>query len=270
MYWINNLILINLLIGLNNARPNNQLNVTSKLTSSIGISTNLTDLNSKNESNSNDQTNNQSNQWNSNNQSKLNNQLNNLIKSGCSLNDCPTVTITKLTNDLKLNNLKRTNSQQSNEIVQKNETLGHRREQDQSNEKLIEKPLDEDLLLPHSRPEFGQDEDSNSTNFNSELNQTSLKEQIEKFKNKTNINLPITPFTPITISWLTFNNSTKQGKCKVKEIPNSTYKLRYNGYSVRYYCNDNYKAKGQTRLYCIQGSWNTNSFPICARKSSKT
>ena len=117
--------------------------------------------------------------------------------------------------------------------------------------------------LPHSRSE---DEQQQLIVFELKKNKTKLSEQ--QFRNQQTNTLFVVPFTPATIKWTKLNQlfSKQQTKCIPKEMPNSTFKLRYNGYSVRYYCNDNYLPKGQTRLYCFQGSW-TSEAPICERKS---
>lgn len=127
------------------------------------------------------------------------------------------------------------------------------------NKTIATNSLNENAFLPHSRPESDQFESNVDNKI--DKNRVQLKNQP-----KTPFTTHSQPFSPVTVSWTRMSQPYhKQANCIPKEVSNATYKLRYNGLSVRYYCDDRYVARGQTRLYCFQGRW-TSAFPTCERK----
>lgn len=145
--------------------------------------------------------------------------------------------------------------------------------------------LDEHSYAPHSRPEGEQPDDVLDLNNNdlkslkddARTNATEnatgsaankSTEEPPKVKNQSSASSDflIVPFTPVTIAWTRASPDRPASKCTPKAIPNSTYKLKYNGYSVQYRCNDDYTPRGQARLYCFQGVWVPSKLPVCERK----
>lgn len=213
------------------------------------------------------------------NQSKLDNQINsNCDQNTLHLNNCLiNKTESNLINDRKESNITQAVQKKST----KNEKTNLRQNEQQFNQHnkptmskdneltMINKPLNKDqssLFLPHSRPESDTDElfELNRTTAGENRNRLAFKQ------NQQQANSLYQPFTPTIINWSKINQESlnKPTKCKAKEIPNSRFKLRYNGRSIQYYCNENFIPEGKSRLYCdiFQGRWSSELHFRCKRK----
>jgi len=174
--------------------------------------------------------------------------LNRSASSSIDLTDC---SLMNGEQQLSINKTTTTTALQVAKEVNTDTTKGIAKE---SNRTVINSSLNEKSPLPHSRPESEQLE---TLSYENKIDKSSLKNQSNR-----------TLFTPVTISWTRMNvpQYTKQAKCIPIQISNGNYKLRYNGLSVRYYCNEGYLIRGLSRLYCFQGVW-TSKIPTCERKS---
>ena len=200
-----------------------------------------------------------------------NSKLNNETKSECSGSspECSTASqaTTKKLQNQPTNSI--SNFKPENEAEDK-KPIGIRDEQ--SNATTLNRMQ---LELPHSRPEGEQPEDealnSDQIKSNSRTNdsrtdgKSKSAQESAKVRNQSDNDL-IVPFTPVTITWTKLARDKPNSKCTPKAVPNSTYKLKYNGFSVQYRCNDDYAARGPMRLYCFQGAWVPSKPPICERK----
>lgn len=205
------------------------------------------------------------------NRSKLNNsQLNNETKPRCSGPATECLAGQAAAGATKANEASNSISDFKQEDKQ---APGIRYERKRPNTATPGRQLDEHSYAPHSRPEGEQPDDALDLNNNGDLKRieegtNKSTQEPSKVKNQSSASsdLLIVPFTPVTIAWTRAGHDRPASKCTPKEIPNSTYKLRYNGFSVQYRCNDDYAPRGQARLYCFQGVWVPSKLPVCERK----